>query len=212
MKIVLLGAPGAGKGTQAEHISATLKIPAISTGNILRAAVKNGTPVGLKAREYIDKGQLVPDDVIIGIVSDRVSETDCKDGFVLDGMPRTVPQAQALENQGIAVDVALCIEADDAVIEARLTGRRVCESCNAVFHTEISPPKAEGICDTCGQELTCRQDDEPETVRKRLRVFHEETEPVKRFYESRGKLVCVHTQEKVADTKRLVLQALGIQA
>lgn len=210
MKLVLLGAPGAGKGTQAEILSKKLGIPTISTGNILRAAVKNGTPVGLKAKEYMDKGGLVPDEVIIGIVRERLAEPDCTNGCILDGMPRTIAQAEALEAGGIVIDTALSIEISDAEIEARMTGRRTCLSCGATYHIKANPPKAEGVCDHCAGALTIRKDDQPETVRSRLQVYHAETEPLKDFYETRGKLVKVDNRPTIADTTAAIFTALGI--
>ena len=165
MKLILLGAPGAGKGTQAEIISKKLNIPTISTGNILREAIKNGTETGLKAKSFMDAGKLVPDDVIIGIVRERVARDDCANGFILDGVPRTIPQAEALEAAGIHFDAVVSIEIDDAVIEARMTGRRVCGSCGASFHIVANPPKVDGVCDLCGAALTVRKDDAPETVK-----------------------------------------------
>jgi adenylate kinase len=194
MKLILLGAPGAGKGTQAEILSRKLGIPTISTGNILRAAMKNGTPVGKKAKEYVESGRLVPDDVIIGIVEERLAEPDCKNGYILDGMPRTIPQAEALEERGIGIDWAVSIEISDATIIARMAGRRTCKNCGATYHVVNIPPKAEGICDICGGELTIRQDDEPETVKARLEVYHRETEPLKAFYTERGILKAVENQ------------------
>ena len=172
MKLVLLGAPGAGKGTQAEILSRKLNIPTISTGNILRAAMKNGTPVGLKAKSYVESGKLVPDDVIIGIVCERLAEPDCANGYILDGMPRTIPQAEALEQHGIDVDTALSIEIADETIIERMSGRRTCKDCSATFHIVSNPPKVEGKCDLCGGELTIRKDDAPETVKARLDVYH----------------------------------------
>ena len=210
MKLILLGAPGAGKGTQAELISAKLEIPTISTGNILRAAVRDGTPVGLRAKALIEAGALVPDDVIIGIVAERLSQDDCKNGYILDGVPRTVAQADALEESGIAVDTALCIDVPDEVIEKRMSGRRTCSKCSATYHVESNPPKTEGICDLCGGELTIRRDDMPETVRHRLEVYHAETEPLLQYYSQRGKLVTVVGCEKLEDTTAAVFKALGI--
>ena len=172
MKLILLGAPGAGKGTQAEILSRRLGIPTISTGNILRAAMKNGTPVGLQAKAYVESGRLVPDDVIIGIVCERLAEPDCANGYILDGMPRTIPQAEALEANGIEIDRALSIEIADAVIVERMSGRRTCKDCGATYHVVSNPPKAEGRCDLCGGELTIRKDDAPETVKARLDVYH----------------------------------------
>ena len=211
MKLVLLGAPGAGKGTQAEILCRTLNIPTISTGNILRAAMKNGTPVGLKAKEYVESGKLVPDDVIIGIVQERLAEPDCANGYILDGMPRTIPQAEALEQCGIDVDCALSIEVSDSVIVDRMSGRRTCKNCSSTFHVVSNPPKVEGKCDFCGGELSIRKDDAPETVLARLETYHKETEPLKDFYAARGKLVTVAGQDTVAQTTDVIKKALGIE-
>lgn len=210
MKLILLGAPGAGKGTQAEILSRMCSIPTISTGNILRTAMKNGTPVGLKAKEYVDSGKLVPDDVIIGIVRERLAEDDCKNGYILDGMPRTIPQAEALEEVGIDVDVALSIEIADETIIERMTGRRTCSNCSTTFHVVSNPPKEEGKCDNCGGELMIRKDDAPETVKQRLEVYHTETEPLKEFYEKRGKLKKVDNQPTVELTTKVIVEALGL--
>ena len=210
MKLILLGAPGAGKGTQAELIAAKLQIPTISTGNILREAIKNGTEIGLKAKSFMDQGKLVPDDVIIGIVRERVSQPDCEKGYILDGMPRTIPQAQALEDAGIHFDSVVSIEIEDAVIEQRMTGRRVCGSCGASYHVTANPPKVEGVCDHCGKELSIRKDDAPETVRNRLKVFHQETEPLKGFYEKLGKLKLVEGNQPIADITNAILKAIGV--
>ena len=209
MKLILLGAPGAGKGTQAEIISKRLGIPTISTGNILRAAMKNGTPVGLKAKEYVESGRLVPDDVIIGIVEERLAEPDCKGGYILDGMPRTIPQAEALEARGIDIDCALSIEISDETIIERMSGRRTCKDCSQTFHIVSNPPKVEGKCDLCGGELTIRKDDAPETVKARLDVYHAETEPLKDFYAQRGKLVSVDNQPTIEATTAAIEKALG---
>ena len=211
MKLILLGAPGAGKGTQADIIAAKLNIPTISTGNILREAIKNGTEIGLKAKSFMDAGKLVPDDVIIGIVAERVSRDDCKNGYILDGMPRTIPQAQALEDTGIKFDCVVSIEIEDAVIEQRMTGRRVCGSCGASFHITANPPKREGICDACGAPLVIRKDDAPETVKNRLKVFHEETEALKGFYENLGKLRLVEGNQPIEDATRDIMAAIGVQ-
>ena len=197
MKLILLGAPGAGKGTQAEIIASKLSIPTISTGNILREAIRNGTKTGLEAKRYMDEGKLVPDDVIIGIVADRVAQPDCAGGYILDGMPRTIPQAQALEDRGIHFDHVISIEIADEVIEKRMTGRRVCSNCGASYHVVANPPKAEGVCDSCGGALTIRKDDAPETVRNRLSVFHKETEPLKEFYQKLGKLQLVDGNQPI---------------
>lgn len=211
MRLILLGAPGAGKGTQAEILSRLLNVPTISTGNILRAAMKNGTPVGLQAKAYVESGKLVPDDVIIGIVAERVARPDCAKGFILDGMPRTIPQAQALEDAGIRFDCVISIEIDDAVIEQRMTGRRVCGSCGASYHVTAHPPKREGICDACGAPLVIRKDDAPETVKNRLKVFHEETEALKGFYENLGKLRLVEGNQPIKDATRDIMAAIGVK-
>ena len=209
MNVILLGAPGAGKGTQAEIISAKLGIPTISTGNILREAVKNGTKVGLEAKSYMDAGKLVPDDVIVGIVKERVAQDDCKNGFILDGMPRTIPQAEALVSHGVPIDKAISIEIADEVIEGRMTGRRVCHDCGASYHVVANPPKTEGVCDACGGELITRQDDAPETVRHRLEVFHAETEPLKAFYEKMGILTEVEGNQPIENATKDILAVLG---
>ncbi|MBQ1989115.1 MAG: adenylate kinase [Clostridia bacterium] len=208
MKLILLGAPGAGKGTQAEIISEKYNIPTISTGNIIRAALKNGTEMGLKAKSYIDAGNLVPDEVVIGIVKERLAEDDCKNGYILDGFPRTIPQAEALDNMGFDIDAALSIEVADEEIVKRMSGRRVCEKCGASYHTEYKKPKTEGCCNFCDGKLVIRKDDEPETVKNRLNVYHSETEPLKDYYRNCGKLLIVEGQEEVKDTTRLVLAAL----
>ena len=210
MKLILLGAPGAGKGTQAEILSKKLNIPTISTGNILRAAMKNGTPVGLKAKEYVESGKLVPDEVIIGIISERLAEPDCRNGYILDGVPRTIPQAEALEKAGIEIDAALSIEIADEVIIERMSGRRTCSECSATFHIVANPPKVEGICDHCGGKLTIRKDDAPETVKARLDVYHAETEPLLAFYAERGKLRSVDNQPTIEATTEAIGKVLGI--
>ncbi len=210
MKLILLGAPGAGKGTQAEILSKMCSIPTISTGNILRAAMKNGTPVGLKAKEYVESGKLVPDEVVIGIVKERLAEDDCKNGYILDGMPRTIPQAQALEDANIDIDCALSIEISDEEIIERMSGRRTCKECSTTFHVISNPPKVEGKCDNCGGELTIRADDAPETVKARLVTYHEETEPLKDFYAKRGKLKTVDNQPSIEATTAAITNALGI--
>jgi len=210
MKLIMLGAPGAGKGTQAEILSQKLGIPTISTGNILRAAVKAGTPIGLKAKAFMDAGALVPDDVIIGIIAEALQGPECANGYILDGVPRTIPQAEAMEQQGVEIDAALDIEVDDATIIERMSGRRVCESCGASFHTVNHPPKQEGICDVCGQTLSIRKDDAPETVKARLETYHTQTEPLLKFYEERGKLRTVENQPTIAATTAEIEKALGI--
>ena len=205
-----MGAPGAGKGTQAEILSKLLNIPTISTGNILRAAMKNGTPVGLKAKAYVESGKLVPDEVIIGIINERLAEADCAGGYILDGVPRTIPQAEALENAGIDIDCALSIEIADEVIVERMSGRRTCKDCSQTFHIVSNPPKVEGKCDFCGGELTIRKDDAPETVKARLEVYHRETEPLKAFYAERGKLKTVDNQPTIEATTEVIKATLGI--
>lgn len=209
MKLILLGAPGAGKGTQAEILCNALSIPTISTGNILRAAIKNGTPTGLKAKSYMDAGQLVPDEVIIGIITERLAEADCAGGYILDGVPRTIAQAEAMEKAGIHFDSVVSIEISDEAIMERMSGRRVCESCGASYHLVAVPPKQAGVCDKCGSALVQRKDDEPETVRSRLAVYHKETEPLKAFYAERGLLKTVENQKTVEETSQAILRVLG---
>ena len=209
MKMILLGAPGAGKGTQAERLCKVLEIPTISTGNILRAAVKNGTPTGLKAKAFMDAGKLVPDEVIIGIITERLAEDDCKNGYILDGVPRTIAQAEAMEKAGINFDAVVSIEVADEVIMERMSGRRVCESCGASYHLVAVPPKVAGVCDSCGGRLVQRKDDAPETVKDRLAVYHKETEPLKDFYAQRGLLKSVENQPSVEATTAAILKALG---
>ena len=208
MKLILLGAPGAGKGTQAERLCKELNIPTISTGNILRAAIKNGTPTGMKAKSFMDAGQLVPDEVIIGIITERLAEADCAGGYILDGVPRTIAQAEALEKAGIIFDAVVSIEISDETIMERMSGRRVCESCGASYHVVAVPPKQEGVCDNCGGALVQRKDDAPETVKARLEVYHRETEPLKDFYAQRGLLKSVENQPTVEATTAAILQAL----
>ena len=211
MNLILLGAPGAGKGTQAEVIAAALNIPQISTGNILREAVKNGTEYGLKAKAAMDSGSLVSDDVVIGILKDRIAMDDCKNGFILDGFPRTVPQAEALDQMNVRIDKVLEIHVEDATIQTRLSGRRVCEDCGASYHTEFKPTKVEGKCDKCGGNTIQRKDDKPETVIERLKVYHEQTAPLKDYYEKQGKLETVVGQETVEETSELTLKAVGVK-
>ena len=210
MKLILLGAPCAGKGTQAEIICKKLNIPTISTGNILREAIKNKTERGVMAKSFMDAGKLVPDDVIVGIVSERLSQDDCKNGFILDGMPRTVVQAEALDKMGVQIDVVISIEVEDSAIERRMSGRRVCESCGASYHIEHKKPKEDGVCDSCAGKLVLRADDAPETVRDRLRVYHEQTEPLVAYYASKGILKTVKGCDGIDDTSRLVFEALGV--
>ncbi|MBQ6274218.1 MAG: adenylate kinase [Oscillospiraceae bacterium] len=210
MRLILLGAPGAGKGTQAEILSRELQIPTISTGNILRAAVKAGTKVGLEAKAFMEAGKLVPDAVIIGILRERLAEPDCAGGYILDGVPRTIPQAEAMEEMGIAIDFALSIEVDDAVIVERMSGRRTCKNCSTTFHIVNNPPKVEGVCDNCGGELSIRKDDAPETVLARLETYHRETEPLKAFYEARGKLRLAENQPSIEQTTAEIRRVLEI--
>ncbi len=210
MKLIMLGAPGAGKGTQAEILSKKLNVPTISTGNILRAAIREGTPVGLEAKSYMDAGKLVPDQVIMGIVVERLGKSDCADGYILDGVPRTIAQAEALEKAGVSFDAVLSLEVSDSEIEKRMTGRRSCPGCGATYHVVSAPPKTEGVCDKCGCALTQREDDKLETVRRRLEVYHTETEPLKDFYASRGLLRGVENQPTIQATTAAVLDALGM--
>ncbi|MBQ5970540.1 MAG: adenylate kinase [Clostridia bacterium] len=212
MKLILLGAPGAGKGTQAEVICKHLSIPAISTGNIIRAALKAQTEMGLKAKEFIESGKLVPDDVVIGIIEERLREDDCNNGFILDGFPRTVPQAQALDQMGFEIDRVIDIEVSDEKIVQRMSGRRVCPGCGASYHLDYKPPKQAGICNVCGEALIRRRDDAPETVLERLKVYHSQTEPLIDYYRAKGKLRVVEGQEDIADTTALTLKALEDRA
>ena len=208
MKLILLGAPGAGKGTQAEVISTKLEIPAVSTGNIIREALANGTEMGLKAKSFIDAGQLVPDDVVIGIIKERLANDDCANGFILDGFPRTIPQAEALDAMGVIIDRVISIEVADENIVRRMSGRRVCKACGSSYHLEYKKPAVDGVCNACGGELVQRKDDHPDTVLDRLHVYHEQTEPLKDYYEKKGILRIVEGQEEVADTTALTLKAL----
>ena len=203
-----MGAPGAGKGTQAEKLCKELNIPTISTGNILRAAIKNGTPTGMKAKSFMDAGALVPDEVIIGIITERLAEADCANGYILDGVPRTIAQAEAMEKAGIVFDAVISIEISDEAIMERMSGRRVCESCGASYHVVAVPPKQEGVCDSCGGKLVQRKDDAPETVKARLAVYHKETEPLKDFYAQRGLLKSVENQPTVEATTEAILRVL----
>lgn len=208
MNMIFLGAPGAGKGTQAEVVCKELNIPAISTGNMLREAVKNGTPAGLAAKECMDRGDLVPDEIVIGILKDRIAQDDAKNGFILDGFPRTVSQAEALDKMGVQIDKVVEINVPDEKITARMSGRRVCESCGNSYHIEYKPTKVEGICDACGAKVVQRIDDKPETVKARLATYHEKTAPLKDYYAAKGKLVTVEGQEEIADTSKLTLAAI----
>ena len=210
MKLILLGPPGAGKGTQADILSHKLGIPSISTGEILRDAVKKGTPVGLRAKALMDAGSLVSDEVIIGIITERLSMPDCQTGCIIDGAPRTIAQAAALDEQGVGIDAAVLIEVSDAQLEERLTGRRFCPGCGAAYHTESIPPKKEGVCDVCGAALVTRKDDDPETVKNRLKVYHDETEPLKAYYAGQGKLKTVEGGAAISEITAAIFKALGI--
>lgn len=207
MNMILLGAPGAGKGTQSAKISEKYHIPAIATGDILRGAIKNGTELGLAAKSYIEAGKLVPDEVVIGIIREYLATDACKNGFILDGFPRSIPQAEALDAMGVRIDVVLNLEVEDEKIVERMSGRRVC-SCGASYHVAHNPPKREGVCDKCGEALYVRADDAAETVQNRLATFHAQTEPLKEYYSEKGILVTVQGQEDVADTTALVFEAL----
>lgn len=208
MKIIFLGAPGAGKGTQADNASTVFGIPTISTGAIIRESIKNETEAGKAAKVFTDAGQLVPDEVVIGIIKERLAKDDCGNGFILDGFPRTVPQAEVLDEMGIEIDVAVSIEVADDVIIERMSGRRVCNKCGATYHTVYNPPEIDGKCSKCGDELIVRKDDLPEVVRNRLIVYHEQTEPIKEYYARKGKLKLVVGQEEVADTTKLTIKVL----
>ena len=211
MNLILLGAPGAGKGTQAEMLVQQLSIPAISTGNMLREAMANGTDLGKQVKQYMDNGLLVPDELILGIVAERVARPDCKNGFILDGVPRTLAQAEALDAKGVRIDHVVSIEIDDDVIEGRMTGRRVCAKCGASYHIVANPPVTEGICDQCGGDLMIRKDDAPETVRKRLQVYHESTEVLKGYYSKTGKLRIVEGNQSIEGANRDILKAIGAE-
>ena len=211
MKLILLGAPGAGKGTQAEILCKRLGVPSISTGNILRAAIKDGTPTGVLAKSYIDAGHLVPDEVIIGILNERIACSDCAKGFILDGVPRTIAQAEAMENAGIEIDAVIAIEISEDEILRRMRGRRVCEACGSSFNMEAIPPRVEGICDNCGGKLIQRKDDTPETIHKRLEVYHKETRPLVGYYAERGLLKIVETTDNKEVTFQKIMEMLGLE-
>ena len=208
MKLILLGAPGAGKGTQSAILARELGIPAVSTGNILRAAIKEGSELGMKAKAFMDQGMLVPDEIIIDIIRDRLSKDDCAKGYILDGVPRTIVQGEELEAAGIVFDNVVSLEIADEAIMERMAGRRVCEACGASYHLKAVPPKQEGVCDACGGKLVARKDDVPETVKARLEVYHKETEPLKGFYESRGVLRIVEDQNDLNLTSQKILSVL----
>ncbi len=208
MKLILLGAPGAGKGTQAENITKKYNIPAISTGDMIRAAIKSGSPLGLEVKSYTDSGRLVPDETVIALIKDRLAQDDCKNGFILDGFPRTIPQAEALDKLNVEIDFALSIEVEDKRIVQRMSGRRSCPSCGMTYHLDYKPSKDNKTCDGCGTELVIRNDDKPETVLERLKIYHDQTEPLKAYYQSRGKLVTVEGQEELKDTTALTFKAI----
>ena len=211
MNLILLGAPGAGKGTQAEMLVQKLSIPAISTGNMLREAIANETDLGKKVKQYMDGGLLVPDELVLSLIAERTQEPDCINGFILDGVPRTLAQAEALDAKGVRIDHVVSIEIDDAVIEGRMTGRRVCGKCGASYHITANPPVTEGICDQCSGELVIRKDDAPETVRRRLQVYHESTEVLKDYYAKTGKLVLVEGNQSIEGANRDILVAIGAE-
>ena len=212
MNLILLGAPGAGKGTQAELLMEKLSIPGISTGNMLREAIKNGTELGKKVKSYMDGGLLVPDELIMGIVAERVAQPDCANGFMLDGVPRTLAQAEALDAAGVRIDHVVSIEIEDSVIEGRMTGRRVCSACGASYHVVANPPKTEGVCDSCGGELIIRKDDAPETVRKRLDVYHAQTEVLMDYYGKQGKIRHIEGNQSIEGANEDILVAIGAKA
>ena len=212
MNLILLGAPGAGKGTQAELLMEKLSIPGISTGNMLREAIKNGTELGKKVKSYMDGGLLVPDELSMGIVAERVAQPDCANGFMLDGVPRTLAQAEALDAAGVRIDHVVSIEIDDSVIEGRMTGRRVCSACGASYHVVANPPKTEGVCDSCGGELIIRKDDAPETVRKRLEVYHAQTEVLMDYYGKQGKVRHIKGDQSIEGANEDILKAIGAKA
>ena len=211
MKLIMLGAPGAGKGTQAAELKEKLSIPAISTGAIIRNAIKSGTQVGIEAKEYIDNGQLVPDDVVIRLLDDRISMPDCVNGFILDGFPRTIAQAKALDEKGVGIDYVISLHVDDEVIMERLSGRRECPKCAATYHVVMNPSSKGEFCEKCGEALVTRADDNPETIAKRLAVYHEQTEPLIKYYEETGKLVTVVGKDDVRHTTEEVFKAIGYE-
>ena len=208
MNLILLGAPGAGKGTQAEILCDRLNIPTISTGNMIREALKSGTEMGLKAKAFIEAGQLVPDEVVIGIVDERLRQDDCQNGFILDGFPRTIPQAEALDRMGITIDRVVDINVPDEVITRRVSGRRACLDCGSTYHIETKKPQVEGVCDRCGSTLVQRKDDLPETVQERLHVYHAQTEPLRDYYAAAGKLLVVDGQQGIQEIAEQTLELL----
>lgn len=211
MNLILLGAPGAGKGTQAEMLLERLSIPSISTGNMLREAMKNGTDLGKQVKSCMDSGALVPDQLVLGIVVERTAQPDCANGFILDGVPRTLAQAEALDKMGVRIDHVVSIELSDEEVESRMTGRRVCTGCGASYHIAANPTKVEGVCDLCGSPVTTRKDDAPETVRNRLAVYHQSTEVLKDYYKSTGKLRVINGQQPIEDVFHDILRAIGVE-
>ena len=211
MNMILLGAPGAGKGTQAELLCEKLGIPTISTGNMLREAMANGSELGKKVKKFMDEGSLVPDEIIMDLMADRVSEPDCKNGFILDGVPRTLAQAQAMDAKGVRIDHVISLEVSDEAITGRMSGRRVCTHCGATYHIVNNPPKAEGVCDLCGEKVAIRKDDEPETVKHRLQVYHETTEVLKTFYARKKKLRMVYGNQPISETHSDILESIGVK-
>jgi len=209
MNLILLGAPGAGKGTQAELLTERLGIPAISTGNMLREAMANGSELGKQVKSYMESGSLVPDELILGIVAERTCQPDCKNGFILDGVPRTLAQAQALDAKGVQIDHVVSIEISDDVIVGRMSGRRICTKCGASYHIAANPPKQEGICDLCGGQVAIRKDDAPETVLHRLQVYHQSTEVLKDYYARQGKLRLVCGEQSIESAQSEILAAIG---
>ena len=209
MKLILLGAPGAGKGTQAKFLCEHFDIPAISTGNMLREAMANGSELGKQVKSCMEEGRLVSDELVLALVKDRIAQPDCKNGYILDGVPRTLAQAEALDAMGVQIDRVVSIEIEDQVIEARMTGRRVCGKCGASYHLTNNPPKQEGICDACGDVLKIRSDDKPETVRDRLKIYHETTEVLKDYYQKQGKVCLVEGNQPIEDAFQEILRALG---
>lgn len=209
MNLILLGAPGAGKGTLASYLIEKMGVPSISTGNILREAIKNDTPLGREAKDYMDAGKLVPDELVINMLKDRIAKRDCKSGFILDGFPRTIPQAEALD-QIASIDCALLVEVPYEVIEKRMTGRRVCLRCGATYHVEANPPRVAGICDICGDKLVVRNDDQPEVVKRRHETYREQTEPLIGYYEAQGKLKSIDGTRGIRETEMLAVETLGL--
>ena len=209
MNLILLGAPGAGKGTQAEMLTQQLHIPSISTGNMLREAIANGSDLGKQVKQFMDEGSLVPDELVLSIVAERTAQPDCANGFILDGVPRTLAQAKALDAKGVRIDQVVSIELSADVIDGRMTGRRVCTKCGASYHIIANPPKTDGICDQCGAEVTIRKDDAPETVRHRLEVYHASTEVLKDYYRAQGKLCLVDGNQPIESANKAILEAIG---